>query len=255
MAVRVERDRVPGLHTEREIRVRERENQDRENQADRRSWDHGRGALRLLRGLRDRLEAYERDDGERDPVHQIERGRPCEGHRVNQQLRLKGEEEAEEENQRFAHHIETAHELVECGALAHADDVEQRESGDHREHDDEVHPRMIDETQDRYELTQIVDAAPREEHDIDREVEQDGPPGDEAEDIAEPAEHEVLSAAGHRVGGCEFRIREADAHVDDAGEKKRDVPTLRPQLRARGRGRRKYPRRRPNNPKKTNPKV
>ena len=46
----------------------------------------------------------------------------------------------------------------------------------------------VDALTTRQQFAQVVDAAPGEERDIDREIEQHRPAGDEAEDIAEPAQ-------------------------------------------------------------------
>ena len=223
VAVRIRRNRMPRLHAERQIRIREREDQNREDQADRRARNDGGRPLRFLRGLRDRLEPDEGDDRERHAVHQVERRRPRQLHRMDQEARLKCEQEAEEEDRRFADDVETADEFVECRTFADADDVEQREPRDHGEHDREVDPRMCREAQDRYELAQVIDAAPREQHDVDREIEQHGPTRDESEDIPEAAEDEILSPARNRVGRGEFGVGQADAHVHDPGEEERDV--------------------------------
>ena len=125
---------VPRVHAECEIRVRKREDQDRQNQTDRGAWNYGGRALRFLRGLRDRFEPDERDDCERDAVHQREGRWPGDGHRVYEQRRIEGEEKAEEEDQRLAYDVEPAYEFVECARFAHADDVEHREPADDAEY-------------------------------------------------------------------------------------------------------------------------
>ena len=97
------------------------------------------------------------------------------------------------------------------------------QTGDQRENGAEVHPRMRLQLQYRDQLTEIVDARPREERDVDGEVEQYGPAGDEAENVAQPAHDEVLSAARDGIRGRQLRVGEADADVDDAGEEESDV--------------------------------
>jgi hypothetical protein len=126
-----------------------------------------------VRGMTEagRFQTDERDDRERDAVHQLERAGPTDGHRVHQQPGIEGEDEAEEEDERLGEHVQAADDFVEGRALAHADDVEHRQAADYDQHDDEVGPGMHCRAEDRNQLTEIVDAAPGEEHDVDREVE------------------------------------------------------------------------------------
>ena len=116
-----------------------------------------------------------------------------------------------------------ADEPLKRGALANAAHVEVREADDQAQDHDEVHRRARRRREPRDQIAEVADAAPGEERDVDREVEQHGPAGHEAQQIAEPAHDEVLSAAGDRIGGGEFGVGEADADVDEAGEQERDV--------------------------------
>ena len=74
--------------------------------------------------VRDRFEPDERDDRKRDAVHQLERVRPAGLHAVDENLGMKREQKTEHQNQRLAEDVYRAHETVERGAFAHADDVE-----------------------------------------------------------------------------------------------------------------------------------
>src|SRR5262245_51790464 len=69
----------------------------------------------------------------------------------------------------------------------------------------------------------VPHADPREEADINREIEHDRPTRDESHEVAERTRDEELAAARHRICGSQLRVRETDANVNDAGECKRDV--------------------------------
>jgi hypothetical protein len=176
-----------------------------------------------LGGLRDRFETHERDDRERDAEQQMVGRRPEHVHRVHQQIRVERKQEAEEQDRGLADDVERAYDPIERRRLAHADYVERAQSGNEQEYGREVHPRMHLQHQDRDELTEIVDARPSEERDVDGKVEQNGPSGDKPENIAQPAHDEILSAAGDGIRRGQLRVGEADADVDDAGEEERNV--------------------------------
>ncbi len=165
----------------------------------------------------------ERDDRERRAEQQMLVGRPVERHRVHQQLGVEREEEAEEENRRLADDVERRDDAVQRGRLAHAHHVQNAQARDQTVRGDEMNPGVLREREDRQQLTEIVYARPGEQRDVDREIEQHGPAGDEAEHITEPAQHEILAAAGDRIRRRELGVREADADVDDAREEEGDV--------------------------------
>jgi len=72
------------------------------------------------------------------------------------------------------------------GRLPYADHVEQTQSRDETEGAQKMHPGMRRQREDRHQLAEIVDARPGEERDVDREVEQHGPAGDEPKTSPSP---------------------------------------------------------------------
>src|SRR5579875_177200 len=86
-----------------------------------------------------------------------------------------------------------------------------------------MRPRAHGTRKLRDQVAEVADARPGEEDDVDREVEQHGPAGDKPEHVTETARHEVLAAAGNRIGSRQLRVRQPYADVDEPGEQERNV--------------------------------
>ena len=90
------------LHAEREIGITDRVDEDCQYQNHGGPRNYRSRPLRFLGCLRDRFQADEGDDRQRRSLHQSKHRRPRDVHRMNEDLRLKGEEESETEDERFA---------------------------------------------------------------------------------------------------------------------------------------------------------
>ena len=71
------------------------------------------------------------------------------------------------------------------------------------------------------EVVEVAEGDHGEERNVDRVVEHQGGARDQAREIAEAAEGEVLAAAGKGIGRGELGIAEADEREYDAGRQKR----------------------------------
>src|SRR2546423_7296109 len=67
------------------------------------------------------------------------------------------------------------------------------------------------------EIVEVAEGDYGEERDIDRVVEDQGGARHQPREVTEPAQGEVLAAAGERIGRRQLRIAEADQREDDAG--------------------------------------
>src|SRR2546421_6200629 len=67
------------------------------------------------------------------------------------------------------------------------------------------------------EIVEIAEGDHGEERDIDRVVEDQGGARDQPREVTEPAEGEVLTAAGEGICRREFGVAEADQREDNAG--------------------------------------
>ena len=213
------------MHGQRRERHRRQERVDREHREHHvhdRARHVARRVDRLLRHVRDRLDAGVGNHRHRDRDHEVvPAGRDAEVDVGLQHVRREHRDQADRDQQRLRAQVGQRQEDVEAGRLLHAHDVQRHQ----QQHYDRAAVDVVGvgvQVPARPELGQVVRHEDRRDRDRDGVVQHLRPAGEERDRLVEGVPRERRRAAGLGEPGGGLRVGDGREEEDGARDEERD---------------------------------